>query len=195
MEHIVSRFRNLTILGVVLFAQVVGLAVQVNRPSSNGGSARLIRVWTSAALTPLERAVVGVQQGLSYAWNNYFYLRGVRVENEGLRLQLKQVLVQQARLREDAAQAHRLQALLAFKEQFVSQTLAAQVIGTGGSEHSRIIYIDKGSEDGLRSDMAVITPQGIVGKIIRADRTTSQVLLINDEEGGVGALLEKSRLQ
>lgn len=195
MEHIVSRFRNFTILGVVLFAQVVGLAVQVNRPSPNGGSARLIRVWTSAAFTPVERAVVGVQQGLSYAWNNYFYLRGVRVENEGLKMQLSQVLIQQARLREDAAQAHRLQALLAFKEQFVSQTLAAQVIGTGGSEHSRIIYIDKGADEGVRTDMAVITPQGIVGKIIRADKTTSQVLLISDEQGGVGALLEKSRLQ
>jgi rod shape-determining protein MreC len=195
MEHIVSRFRNLTILGVVLFAQIIGLAVQVNRPSQNGGSARLIRIWTSAAITPLERAVVGMQQGLSYAWRNYFDLRGVRVENEGLKLQLDQLRIQQVRLREDAAQAHRLQALFRFKEQFVSQTIAAQVIGTGASEHSRVIYIDKGTEDGLRTDMAVITPEGIVGKIIRADKTTSQVLLINDEQGGVGAILEKSRLQ
>src|SRR5579884_658991 len=195
MEYIVSRYRNLTILGVVLFAQVIGLAVQVYRPSPNGGSARLIRVWAAAAMTPLERAVVGMQQGLNYTWHDYFYLRGVRTENEGLRLQLDQLRIQQARLREDAAQAHRLQALLNFKEQFVAQTIAAQVIGTGGSEHSRIVYIDKGADDGLRSDMAVVTPEGIVGKVIRADKTTSQVLLINDEQGGVGALLEKSRLQ
>jgi rod shape-determining protein MreC len=195
MEHIVSRFRNFTILGVVLFAQVIGLAVQVYRPSANGGSARLVRVWTSAAITPLERAVIGAQQGLKYGWDTYFYLRGVRVENEGLKLQLDQLRIQQARLREDAAQARRLQALLAFKEQFVAQTIAAQVIGTGGSEHSRIIYIDKGADEGLRTDMAVVTPEGIVGKIIRADKTTSQVLMVNDEQGGVGALLEKSRLQ
>lgn len=195
MERIVGRFRNLTILGVVLFAQVVGLAVQIRRPGSDGSSARLLRVWSASAVTPLERAVVGAQQGLSYGWHNYFYLRGVRTENEGLRLQIDQLRLQQARLREDAAQAHRLQALLAFKEQFVSTTIAAQVIGTSGSEHSRLITIDKGANDGIHADNAVVTPDGVVGKVIRADKTTSQVLLINDEQGGVGALLEKSRLQ
>lgn len=195
MERIVSKYRNLTILGAVLFAQVVGLAMQIDRPTGDGGSARLIRVWAAAAITPLERALVGAQQGVSYGWHNYFWLRGVRTENEGLRLQIEQLRLQQARLREDAAQAHRLQLLLAFKEQFVSQTIAAQVIGTSGSDHSRLVYLDKGSSDGLRPDMAVVSPDGIVGKVLRVFPGSAQVLLINDEQGGVGALLEKSRLQ
>ena len=58
-----------------------------------------------------------------------------------------------------------LQALLDFKEKFVSRTVAAQVIGTSGTEQSRVIIIDKGSRDGIKQDMAVITPDGIVGKI------------------------------
>jgi rod shape-determining protein MreC len=195
MEHIVSRYRNLTVLGLVLFAQVLGLAVQTRRSTPEGGSANLVRVWTAAAITPIERAVVGVEQGFGYAWKTYFDLRSVRVENQGLKLQLDQLRVQQVRLREDAAQAHRLQALLAFKEQFISQTMAAQVIGTSGSEHSKLVYIDKGASDGIRPDMAVITPQGIVGKVIRVFSGTAQVLLINDEQGGIGAILERSRLQ
>ena len=73
--------------------------------------------------------------------------------------------LEQVRLTEDAAQARRLQTLLAFKEQFISKTVAAQVIGTGGSDLSRIVYIDKGYQDGLRPDMAVITADGIVGKV------------------------------
>jgi rod shape-determining protein MreC len=73
--------------------------------------------------------------------------------------------------------------------------LASQVIGSSGSEQSRSIYIDKGSRDGIKADMAVITAEGVVGKVLRVFRTTSQVLLVNDQTSGVGAILEKSRLQ
>ena len=63
--------------------------------------------------------------------------------------------------------ARRVQSLLGFKEQYVDSTVAAQVIGTSGSEQSRVLYIDKGSKDGIKTDMAVITPNGIVGKIVQ----------------------------
>jgi len=103
--------------------------------------------------------------------------------------------VEQVRLSEDAAQAHRLQTLLAFKEQFVAKTVAAQVIGTSGSDLSRIIYIDKGENVGIKPDMAVITADGIVGKVLLAGPNEARVLLISDQTSGVGAILEKSRLQ
>jgi rod shape-determining protein MreC len=101
----------------------------------------------------------------------------------------------QVRLNEDAQQARRLQALLGFKEQYISKTVAAQVIGSSGSEQSRSVYIDKGSKDGIDRDMAVVTADGAVGKVLRTYNHTSQVLLINDQMSGVGTILEKSRLQ
>jgi rod shape-determining protein MreC len=69
------------------------------------------------------------------------------------------------------------------------------VIGSSGSDMSRVVYIDKGENAGIRRDMAVITAQGIVGKVLMVYPTVSQVLLINDQSSGVGAILEKSRLQ
>jgi rod shape-determining protein MreC len=84
---------------------------------------------------------------------------------------------------------------LGFKEQFIAQTVAAQVIGSSGSEQSRSVYIDKGSNAGLKSDMAVITGDGVVGKTLLVSGSVSQVLLIDDQTSGVGAILEKSRLQ
>ena len=194
MENLISRYRNVTILVVVLFVQVLGLAVQVRR-STQDESTRLIRVWAVDAVTPLEKAIVWFQRGVSNLWHNYFYLRGVRQENRDLKLQIERLRIEQVRLNEDAEQARRLQALLGFKEQFISKTLAAQVIGSSGSEQSRSIYIDKGTRDGIRPDMAVITAEGVVGKVLRAFKTTSQVLLINDQTSGVGSILEKSRLQ
>jgi rod shape-determining protein MreC len=194
MENLISRYRNVTILVVVLFAQVLGLAMQVRR-STQDESTRLIRVWAVDAVTPLEKSIVWLQSGVSGLWHNYFYLRGVRQENRDLKLQIERLRIEQVRLNEDAEQARRLQALLGFKEQFISKTLAAQVIGSSGSEQSRSIYIDKGTREGVRPDMAVITAEGVVGKVLRAFKTTSQVLLINDQTSGVGSILEKSRLQ
>ena len=193
MENFFSRYRNATLLVLVLFAQVLGLAVQVKRPDTSG--TRLIRFWVVNAVTPIEKALVKTSQSVRGVWGNYFYLRGVRHENRDLKAQVERLRIEQVRLSEDAAQARRLQVLLGFKEQFVSQTLAAQVIGTSGSDLSHVVYIDKGSTDGLKPDMAVITADGIVGKVLRVFHNSSQVLLINDPSSGVGAILESSRLQ
>jgi rod shape-determining protein MreC len=195
MESVLSRHRNLIILAIVLSLQVLGLAVQVKTGSNETKDTRLIRLWAASAVTPFERAVVWVQNSAGNLWHNYFYLRGVRAENRQLKEQIEQMRLEQVRLGEDAAQARRLQNLLAFKEQFVSKTVAAQVIGTSGSDFSRIVYIDKGERAGIRPDMAVITADGIVGKVLLAGPNEARVLLISDQSSGVGAILEKSRLQ
>jgi len=195
MEHLISRYRNLTVLAALLFGQVLGLAIQVKRPGENAPT-RLIRVWAVDTVSPLEKGIVGFQNGTRNLWHNYFYLRGVRQENRDLKQKIEQLEIERVRLNEDAEQAHRLQALLGFKEQFIAKTVAAQVIGSSGSERSRSIYIDKGSRDGVKADMAVITSDGIVGKVLRGVQDhVGSVLLINDQTSGVGAILEKSRLQ
>jgi rod shape-determining protein MreC len=194
METLISRYRNVTILAVMLFLQVLGLAVQVKR-GGGGESTRLIRSWTVNAVAPLEKGIVWGQSGLGNLWNNYVYLRGVRQENRDLKFEIERLRLEQVRLTDDAQQARRLQALLGFKEQYIAQTAAAQVIGSSGSEQSRSIYIDKGTSNGVAKDMAVITADGVVGKVLRAFGSTSQVLLINDQSSGVGVILDKSRLQ
>src|ERR1700692_2732524 len=195
MESVIGRYRNLIILVGVLFLQVLGLAMQVKKNGMDEEKTRLIRIWAVGAVTPYERGLVWVQSSTTGLWHNYFYLRGVRAENRQLKEQIEHMRLQQVRLAEDAAQARRLQTLLAFKEQFISRTVAAQVIGSSGSDHSRIIYIDKGENAGIQRDMAVMTADGIVGKVLLVYPSVAQVLLINDESSGVGALLEKTRLQ
>jgi rod shape-determining protein MreC len=194
MESVLGRYRNLTILVGILFLQVLGLAIQVKRSSENESS-RLIRIWAVNAVTPFEKGIVWVQHSSGNLWHNYFYLRGVRQENRDLRQQIQQMEIERVRLSEDANQARRLQALLGFKEQFIAKTVAAQVIGSSGSEQSRSVFIDKGTNSGLKPDMAVITGDGVVGKTLLVSRTVSQVLLIDDQTSGVGAILEKARTQ
>ena len=194
MDTILGRYKNLIVLAAILFAQIIALAMQVRRPSQDG-EIRLIRVWTIAAVTPFEKAVVHTQTWVHDKWVGYVYLRNVDKENQQLRAEIERMKLEQARMSEDANMARRVQALLAFKEQYIDSTVAAQVIGTSGSEQSRVLYIDKGSNDGLKPDMAVITPTGIVGKIVSVSASSAQVLPINDQLSGVGASLKDSRLQ
>lgn len=199
MENLIHRHRNATALVAVLFLQILALAIQIKRPADpanpEAGGTRLIRVWVVTAFTPFERGFVNAAGLTRMVWSDYIYLRGVRDENQALKDEIERMRIEQARLRDDATQARRLQALLGFKQQFISQTLAAQVLGSSGTDRSRILYLDKGASDGVREDMAVITPEGVVGKVLRVFSNSSQVLVISDATSGAGAVLEKSRLQ
>jgi rod shape-determining protein MreC len=194
----VSRYKNILFLVAVLVVQIIGLAIQIRRPNPTGGdqpAVRLIRYWAISLMSPPEKVVHGSGTGLRGMWSNYLDLRHVRQQNQELKEQVGRLQLEQAGLLEDARQGQRLQALLAFKEHYISSTVPAQVIGTSGTDQSRILYIDKGAKDGLKPDMAVITPDGIVGKLKDVYAHTSQVLVINDQTSGAGVLLETTRLR
>jgi rod shape-determining protein MreC len=199
MDSFFVRYKNSLVLIAVLLAQTIGLALQVpHRAESTGTDGRsvlLIRYWTVSAITPFERLFHGIGWGIRYGWSNYIDLRHIRSQNLELQKQLGQLRIQQTAIAEDAIQAHRLQALLAFQQHYVVSTVAAQVIGTSGSELSRVVYIDKGKADGLKSDQAVITPDGIVGKIRDVFPHTAQVLLVNDQTSGAGVMLSSTRIR
>jgi len=197
MESFFARYRNVTVLLFLLMAQVILLATQVRRPdTATGESMSLVRAWVVQIFVPGEKAITSVGSGIENLWKNYIDLRGVREQNEELKAQLDRLRLEQVSLAEDASQARRLQALLGFKQKFISQTVAAEVIGSTGTDHSRAFTIDKGSKDGIKVDMPVITPKGIVGKVNKVfSGHSAQVLQINDASSGAGVMLGRSRLR
>lgn len=199
MENFFSRYKNPLVLMAVLFIQIVALATQIKRPdgtmASGSGSTRLIRVWTVNTITPFERALVATGHFFRNTWRNYIDLRDVRRQNRELQDEVARMRMEQVRLKATADETQRLRSLLDFKDRYVGQTLAAEVIGTSGSDSLRTITIDKGSHAGLKPGMAVITPDGIIGKVKEVAYLSSQVLMINDRESGAGVILENSRLR
>ena len=198
MDSFLYRYKNLLVLVSILVAQIVGLAVQIRRPdphAQDGSSVRLIRSWATGLMTPPEKGLHGMGGGIRGLWSNYLNLRQVRQQNQDLRAQMGRLQLEQASLLEDARQGQRLQQLLGFREHYIYSTVPAQVIGTAGTDQSRVLYIDKGARDGLKPDMAVITPDGIVGKLKDVFSGTAQVLEISDQTSGAGVLLESTRLR
>jgi rod shape-determining protein MreC len=203
MEPFIVRYRNLIVLFILLVAQIVGLAVQVRRTDSgrnlvdlqDGPGVRLIRLWAESAVAPPERLVHGLKLGAISLWQDYLDLRHVREQNQDLQKTIDRLRLEQASLLEDAQQGQRLQGLLSFQEKYVYKTVAAQAIGSSGSDQSRVLYLDKGKDFGLEPDMAVITGDGIVGKVREVFPHTSQVLVINDQTSGAGVILETTRIR
>jgi rod shape-determining protein MreC len=203
MEPFFVRYRNLVVLLAILLAQIIGLAVQVRRTrdgrsaldAGDGSGVRLIRYWAQALVSPPERLIHSSKLGSQSVWQNYLDLRNVRQQNEELQKTIDRLRLEQALLLEDARQGQRLQALMNFQEKYIYKTVPAQAIGSSGSEQSRVFYIDKGSLDGLARDNAVITADGIVGKIRELFPHSAQVLAINDQSSGAGVILEATRVR
>lgn len=172
--------------------QILLLAVQIKRDSQG----RLIRVWTVGAVSPFQRAGASGIGGIRGVWNHYFALQNASRENERLRSENDTLKLQINQLQSRAAEADRLARLLNFRQAHQNvPMLGARVIGTSADTASQTVYLDRGERDGIRRNMGVITPDGVVGKVIESYSNTSQVLLLSDKDSGVGAMISESRIQ
>lgn len=192
MAGLPSRHRSLFLLGGVVLLQVLLLAVQIKKDSQG----RLIRVWTVGAVSPFEKAGAHGVGGIRSMWNHYFALQNTSRENEELKRENDTLKLQLTQLQSKAAEADRLAALLKFRQTNLDVPMAsARVIGGSADSASQTIYLDRGERDGIRRNMGVITPDGVVGKVIESYKDTAQVLLLTDKDSGVGAKLAESGLQ
>jgi rod shape-determining protein MreC len=192
MVAIPSRHRSLALLAGVILAQIVLLAVQVRRDSQG----RLIRVWAVGAVSPVERSGAWGVGKIRNTWRHYFALQNTSRDNEQLRRENDTLKLQITQLQGKASEADRLAALLAFRQSHRDvPMLGARVIGASAGAASQTIEIDRGTRDGIKLNMPVITADGVVGKVIDAYGDNSQVLLLTDKDSGVGAMLAESRIQ
>jgi rod shape-determining protein MreC len=185
--------RSALLLAAVVGLQVLLLAFQVRRRE---GGPRLLSVWVAEAYAPAARWATTTVGWCRQLWRNYLALRGAREENQRLRAQMAALQLQLNLLAARAAEADRLSRLLDFRRSRVDlPVLAARVISASPAASARVIYIDRGALDGVQRDMGVVTPDGVVGKILEVYPSSAQVLMITDRLSGVGALLADTRTQ
>ncbi len=192
MLAVPGRHRSLTLLIVTLVAQLLLLAVQIKRETH----VRLIRVWTVDSITPFERVGTWMVRKVHGVFTGYIDLVHVRRDNLALQDELNHLQIRNSALEGEAAEAQRLDSVLGFRTDHPeAPMLAARVIATSADSASHVVFLNRGARDGIKSNMAVITPDGIVGKVFEVYASTAEVLLATDKDSGVGALLAGTRTQ
>jgi len=191
MDTLLSRYRNITVLLLVIFAQMVLLAYQVK----NGSDVRLIRVWAVTAVTPFARVIEGARGGTQGFLQNYVFLRDSRAENERMRTELGRLKLENQFLKTELATADRAKALQAFQQRSLSKMIGARIIATATGASASAVFVDRGTTSGIEKGMAVVTPDGIVGKVLAAYPTASQVLLATDPSFAAGVVSQKNHVR
>lgn len=187
MESLLNRYRNITVLLLVIMGQLVLLAVSAKNPDD----VRFIRVWTVTAITPVARVLEGLRGGSTGFLHNYILLHDTNRENRRLREDLDKLKMENVFLKNELNTADRAKALQVFQQHTLSRTVAATIIANGTGTNSKVVFVDRGTVNGVQRGMAVVTPDGIVGKVIAAYPTASQILLISDPDFAAGVVTEK----
>ena len=190
METLFSRYRNLTVLLVVVVAQLLYLAYQVKTNRDE----RLIRVWAVTAVTPMAGVVEGVRRNTIGFLEDYFILLDVREQNRRLKTDNDKLRMENVYFRNQLATAQNAQALSQFQSQIPSRTVAARVIGNSTVATAKAVFIDRGSTSNIENGMAVVTAEGIVGKVSAVYPLVSQVLLVTDPTFKVGIESQKDHV-
>jgi rod shape-determining protein MreC len=142
---------------------------------------------------PVQKVVWGVIDGIGSIWRGYFYLVGLEKENQALKKELQELRLQMNRYREADLANQRLRALLNFKKSIATPLLPAQLVAFDPSGWFQTILIDKGRNDGVVQDMAVVSAEGLVGRVIGVSNHHAKVLLILDGNSAVDAYIQRSR--
>lgn len=182
MEALLSRYRNLTVLLFVVVSQLLYLAYQVRTSRDE----RLIRVWAVSAVTPMAGVVEAVRHNTIGFLSDYFILLDVRDQNRRLKTDNDRLRMENIYYRNQLTTAEHAHALILFQSQTPSKTVAARVIGNSTVATAKAVFIDRGATSGIEKEMAVVTPEGIVGKISAVYPLVSQVLLVTDPTFKVG---------
>jgi rod shape-determining protein MreC len=181
--------------GYLFMALTVGHIVLISAQVNTERGVPVLEAVTFGVFAEVQRGASSVIGGARTSWGDYLALQRVRTENERLRQEVARLQIALQQERAVAQQSRTLEQLLELRAQAEVATVAAGVIAGSASPDFRTLTIDKGTRDGLRPDMAVIAPAGVVGRIITPSARAAKVQLLIDRNAAAGALIERSRAQ
>ena len=189
MDGLFSRYRNLSALLLLLAGQLILLAWQIK----SNGDTRLIRVWAVTAVTPMARGMEATRDGAGGFLARWFMAGKLERDNVQLKWWASQLQIRNALLQEQLQQAGRAQALLEFRSEVPSKSLPSRILGSAPGVQTGVFILDRGSSDGVKRGMAVVTAVGIVGQIVASYPTASLMMLASSQGFAAGVISQKHK--
>ena len=181
--------------GWLFMAVVVGHILLISTQVATRRGVPVVEALTFGVFAEVQRTTTSGIGSVRDVWQNYFALQQTRQENQQLRTEVAQLRVGLQQERALAEQSRMLQKLLDMRMETPLKTTAAYVIAGAASPDFRTATIDKGTSDGLKPDMAVISPAGVVGRIILPTSRAAKIQLLIDRDAAAGAVTERGRAQ
>jgi len=185
------KYQSIAVAAALLIVSLAVLSYSAVRLTETG----LLRKIVLELAAPVENAVNIALTGLHDAWKRYLFLVGIEDENRKLRRENAVLIGQLNQYREGYLEGIRLQKILGIKNGLTYRTVAARVIDREHTSLFKTLLINKGTSEGLRVGLPVLSEQGVVGRIIETSWHASRVLLVIDENSNIDAILQRSRAQ
>jgi rod shape-determining protein MreC len=150
---------------------------------------RMVRVWTQVIADFVQSPVTTVSASVNNYFQSFATLRTAQTENDSLKQRVQELEVEIQQKEELADENERLKSLLELKEQSKYKVLPARIIGRDTSAWFTSSIINRGSLDGVKLNMAVVTNGGLVGRITAVSPLTSQIDLITRDKSGLGGVI------
>jgi rod shape-determining protein MreC len=179
--------------GYLLVAALLGHLLLISAQVSSQPDASVLETTIFGALSRVQALSAWVTHGVTGAWGNYVALRGHRSRAEALQLQLDRLGVELQHANAQVRRSEQLEQLLQLRRTELPATMAARVIAADPAAAFQTVTIDKGAADGVHRDMAVLSPLGVVGRVIDEPAAhAAKVQLIIDRNAGAGAVIDRS---
>ncbi len=189
--RLIAKHRRTLILSATLVSSFLLMTLQVRHdPAVVAFTRQAILV----AVSPFVKITAVTIGSVGQVWQDYIDLRHVREENLRLRHEAAVRERRISQLEEQALETQRLQGLLAIREAYRADFLAARVVGRDTGNWFKTILIDRGSSSGIRKNLPVIAPDGLVGRVLDVTPGMSKVQLITDPVSAAGGLLQRTRV-
>jgi len=181
--------RAIFILIPLLLLHLTLISLQVEHP----GGSLLFRNWVLHASAPFLEVSSSIHRALAYGWTHYVGLRGARAQNDVLQKRVEQLALREDTLRQVEVENTRLRELLGLKQTVPLETVAARVVGRVPAYLANVVYIDRGTDDGVKVNTPVLAATAVVGRTILVSRFNSQVQLITNNDASLGVMIERTR--
>jgi len=173
----------------LLVFQLALLSFQIQNPT---GTTPIKKV-TLSLQAPIVHISSIITEGIGNLWNNYVWLVGARAENEALRESVEELTRLNNSYEQIRQENNRLRRLLSMNDEVPYRTVGAHVISRTPGFLSNVIYINRGTNDGIRIDAPVISGDGIIGRTVLVVANQSQVQLITNSDASIGVMMENTR--
>jgi rod shape-determining protein MreC len=182
--------RNRFLLVVLVLLHFAAISHQVD----GGDGLSLLQRGLFSLLSPLQRGLSAVVGGVREVWNGYGFHRETYTENRRLEERVRYLETMLQERSHLAHEAERLRELLGLREILPLETLVADVVSRDGVPWFRSLTINRGTSDGVTLDAPVISPTGVVGRVIAVGPRAARVQVLLDRDSGAGVLIERSRV-